>query len=278
MSSSRPPPVDRYRLFGECRYQHPPFHWHPSVAEVKRDPRSLAPLLGVSMERSGQGWRLGGKVLAIRTLYAGASFAALLTSPPPGHAAPRPIDVPAGTVGQAAFAIGRQASISVPTAAARRPAPAIRGHGGGRCPVPPRPEPGFSEEGRQQLCAGRRSSAKGSAAIQAAAEAGSAGGSATSRASKPNRHHRHRQQARYIVPALSGPMVADRRRIRAARRSRYRGDRGPLGRLFLDSSWRRNKLFIRAESPIPVSAARPSRRSANISATCAPATAGPILT
>jgi transmembrane sensor len=33
-----------------------------SVAEVKRDPRSLAPLLGVSIERSGQGWRLGGKV------------------------------------------------------------------------------------------------------------------------------------------------------------------------------------------------------------------------
>ena len=33
-----------------------------SVAEVKRDPRSLAPLLGVSLERSGQGWRLGGKV------------------------------------------------------------------------------------------------------------------------------------------------------------------------------------------------------------------------
>lgn len=33
-----------------------------SVAEVKRDPRSLEPLLGISIERSGQGWRLGGKV------------------------------------------------------------------------------------------------------------------------------------------------------------------------------------------------------------------------
>ena len=33
-----------------------------SAAEVKRDPRSLGPLLGVSVERSGQGWRLGGKV------------------------------------------------------------------------------------------------------------------------------------------------------------------------------------------------------------------------
>ena len=33
-----------------------------SVAEVKRDPRSLGPLLGVPIERSGQGWRLGGKV------------------------------------------------------------------------------------------------------------------------------------------------------------------------------------------------------------------------
>jgi transmembrane sensor len=33
-----------------------------SVAEVRRDPRSLEPLLGVSMERSGRGWKLGGKV------------------------------------------------------------------------------------------------------------------------------------------------------------------------------------------------------------------------
>lgn len=33
-----------------------------SVGEVKRDPRSLAPLLGVSVEQSGQGWKLGGKV------------------------------------------------------------------------------------------------------------------------------------------------------------------------------------------------------------------------
>ena len=33
-----------------------------SVAEVKRDPSSLAPLLGVSVEQSGQGWKLGGKV------------------------------------------------------------------------------------------------------------------------------------------------------------------------------------------------------------------------
>jgi transmembrane sensor len=33
-----------------------------SVAEVKRDPRSLEPLLGISMERSGRGWILGGKV------------------------------------------------------------------------------------------------------------------------------------------------------------------------------------------------------------------------
>ena len=33
-----------------------------SIAEVKRDPRSLEALLGISMERSGQGWRMGGKV------------------------------------------------------------------------------------------------------------------------------------------------------------------------------------------------------------------------
>jgi transmembrane sensor len=33
-----------------------------SVAAIKRDPRSLEPLLGVSMEQTGQGWKLGGKV------------------------------------------------------------------------------------------------------------------------------------------------------------------------------------------------------------------------
>lgn len=33
-----------------------------SVAEVRRDPRSLEALLGVSLERTGNGWKLGGKV------------------------------------------------------------------------------------------------------------------------------------------------------------------------------------------------------------------------
>jgi transmembrane sensor len=33
-----------------------------SVSEVKRDPRSLEALLGVSLERTGNGWKLGGKV------------------------------------------------------------------------------------------------------------------------------------------------------------------------------------------------------------------------
>lgn len=33
-----------------------------SVSEVKRDPSSLEALLGVSLERSGNGWKLGGKV------------------------------------------------------------------------------------------------------------------------------------------------------------------------------------------------------------------------
>lgn len=32
-----------------------------SVAEVKRDPRSLEPLLGISVERQGKGWLLGGR-------------------------------------------------------------------------------------------------------------------------------------------------------------------------------------------------------------------------
>jgi len=33
-----------------------------SVTEVKRDPRSLEPLLGVPMRQTGDGWKLGGKV------------------------------------------------------------------------------------------------------------------------------------------------------------------------------------------------------------------------
>ena len=33
-----------------------------SMSEVKRDPRSLEALLGVSLERTGNGWKLGGKV------------------------------------------------------------------------------------------------------------------------------------------------------------------------------------------------------------------------
>ena len=33
-----------------------------SVSEIKRDPRSLGPLLGLSIEQSGQGWKLGGRV------------------------------------------------------------------------------------------------------------------------------------------------------------------------------------------------------------------------
>ena len=40
-----------------------------SVAEVKRDPRSLEPLLGVSMRAIGPRLEAGRKGLAIRTLY-----------------------------------------------------------------------------------------------------------------------------------------------------------------------------------------------------------------
>ena len=60
----------------------------------------------------------------------GASFAALITFADPGHAAPRPIDVPAGTVGQVALAIGRQAGVNVAIhdpSILKRKAPAIRG-------------------------------------------------------------------------------------------------------------------------------------------------------
>ncbi|MCF2515927.1 TonB-dependent receptor [Sphingomonas sp. G124] len=48
----------------------------------------------------------------------------------PGHAATQSIDVPKGTVGQAAFAIGRQAGVSIAirdSSLLKRPSPAIRG-------------------------------------------------------------------------------------------------------------------------------------------------------
>ena len=152
-----------------------------------------------------------------------------------------------------------------------------------RWPAWPRPA-GFSVKkvgantycpGRQAARRSRRRAAEGQpklvhlrGAAGARAPTGTAG------------HRRHRQQARHAVAALPGPMVADRwRRICAAGRCRHRGDRGSLGRLFLDPSRRRAATSCSsAASPIPASAARPSRRSANISATCAPATAGPIPT
>ncbi len=60
----------------------------------------------------------------------GASLAALLTIAAPGHAASRPIDIPAGTVGQVAFALGRQAGVSIAIpdrSLLGRSAPALRG-------------------------------------------------------------------------------------------------------------------------------------------------------
>ena len=33
-----------------------------SIREVRREPQSLGPLLGVAIERSNQGWKLKGKV------------------------------------------------------------------------------------------------------------------------------------------------------------------------------------------------------------------------
>lgn len=62
--------------------------------------------------------------------FAGASLAALLIFAAPGHAASKPIDVPAGTVGEAAFVLGRQAgvSISIPDRQlVHRRTPAVRG-------------------------------------------------------------------------------------------------------------------------------------------------------
>ena len=70
------------------------------------------------------------KGLAIRTQIVGASLAAALFGAIPAPAFAKRIDVPAGTVGQAAFAIGRQAGVSVAIAdssAFKKRAPAIRG-------------------------------------------------------------------------------------------------------------------------------------------------------
>lgn len=70
------------------------------------------------------------KGLAIRTPIVGASLAAAVIIATPSPAFSKPIDIPAGTVGQAAFAIGRQAGVSVAVADSsilRKRAPAIRG-------------------------------------------------------------------------------------------------------------------------------------------------------
>ena len=63
-------------------------------------------------------------------MTAGAAFAALLTLGQPAFAASYPFDAPGGTVGEVAFAIGRQGGVSVAVrdpALLRRPAQGIKG-------------------------------------------------------------------------------------------------------------------------------------------------------
>jgi outer membrane receptor protein involved in Fe transport len=70
------------------------------------------------------------KGLAIRTQIVGASLAAALITAIPSPAISKQIDVPAGTVGQAAFAIGRQGGVNVAvpdSSILNKRAPAIRG-------------------------------------------------------------------------------------------------------------------------------------------------------
>ena len=70
------------------------------------------------------------KGLAIRTRIVGASHAAALIVAIPSTALSKPIDVPAGTVGQAALAIGRQAGVNVAvtdSSILNKRAPPIRG-------------------------------------------------------------------------------------------------------------------------------------------------------
>ena len=70
------------------------------------------------------------KGLAIRTQIVGALLAATVIFATPAYALSKPIDVPAGTVGQAAFAIGRQAGVSVAVSDSsilKKRAPAIHG-------------------------------------------------------------------------------------------------------------------------------------------------------
>src|SRR5207342_3377887 len=115
---------------GERRYQGAPLQRY--LVGCRNRARSAVARAPAGRCHGAVGTRLevGRKGLAIRTLYVGACFAALLTFAAPGQAASRPIDVPAGTVGQAAFAIGRQAgvSISIPDRTIlNRHSPAIRG-------------------------------------------------------------------------------------------------------------------------------------------------------
>lgn len=72
----------------------------------------------------------GRKGLEIRTQILGASLPALLIIATPAQAASKPIQVPEGTVGRAAFAIGRQAGVNIAVpdrSVLSRRAPAIRG-------------------------------------------------------------------------------------------------------------------------------------------------------
>jgi outer membrane receptor protein involved in Fe transport len=73
---------------------------------------------------------IAGKVVAIASHKLGAPLAAVLAAAIPTAALSKPIDVPAGTVGQSAFAIGRQGGVNIAIpdpAVLKRRVPAIRG-------------------------------------------------------------------------------------------------------------------------------------------------------
>ena len=259
-----------------------------SVAEVKRDPRSLEPLLGVSLRAIGSGLEDGRKGLGIRTLTASATLPRSCPSPPPATPLPdRSMSLRGRSARRRSPSAGRPGSASRvrDSSLLSRPAPAIRGRmdAGDRARPAGDGQRPQAEEGRRQRSyllvadcpAGR--CASGPSLIPPVEAPPQPAPRTRSRTSG---HCRHRQQARHAVAALPRPMERGSTAMNSSRWAlpgprRSRRDRSafprPISALAATSC-------SSAESPIPASAARPSRRSANISATCAPATAGPTPT
>ena len=259
------------------------------LPKSRRDPQSLGALARRCHRALGSRLEAGRKGLAIRRLYC---WRVSCRAPVPCR--PRPCrfqadrcpgrDCRSGGVRHRPAGPG-SASPSPTEACSPGRAPAIRGRMDAadalaRAGEGERPQ---AEEGGRQLamCCSPRARLAETAQARSKPAVKCLDSRASSLRTRPKpRNHRHRQQARYSVAALRRAVVADRRRgICAARRSRHRSDRSRDRSAFRrPTSAPAATSCSSAASPIPASAGRPSRRSGNISATCAPATAVPIRT